>query len=109
MICSCANTTNTIKEKDAITIARKQLVIARPGLTIIASVGGNNFVSAGPTSGGGPKWVIGFETIDKTTRRHSIYYVTVFPDGRTGPHEIREGAIQGNAVDVSPLDARKVR
>jgi hypothetical protein len=53
---------------------------------------GSDFVPAGLNSGGGPKWVIGFSTIDRKSGEKSVYYVTVFPDGWTFKDEVRPGA-----------------
>jgi hypothetical protein len=85
-----------ITEQQALEIAKKQLASARPDLDVKDPVPDNRFVPAGPASGGGPKWVIGFETIDRNSGRKWICYVTVFPDGQTSEKEIRPGAMTGN-------------
>jgi len=85
-----------LTEQEALQVARKQLVSARPDLEIQAPIPGKWFVPAGPHSAGGPKWVIGFETTGKKNGKRWIYYVTVFPDGRTSEREIRPGAINFN-------------
>ncbi len=93
----------TITEQEAVDIARKQLVAARPDLDVKDPVHfGNRFVPAGPGSGGGPKWVIGFGTKDRKSSKDGIYYVTVFPDGRTSEKEIRQGPDMASVVGSSP-------
>ena len=82
-----------VSEQDAVQIAKSQLLTSRPDLEVVDRVPyGNDFVSAGPESGGGPKWVIGFLTTERKSGRKLVYYVTVFPDGRTSKDEIRPGA-----------------
>lgn len=83
----------TVAEQEAVEIARSQLVAARTDLKVLNITHGDCFVGPGPHSGGGPKWVVGFETVDKISGTKSVYYVTVFPDGRTSDREIREGAV----------------
>ena len=69
---------------------------ARPDLKVSDRFSfGGDFVPAGPSSGGGPKWVIGFSTVDRKSGQKWIYYVTVFRDGRTSEREVREGASVG--------------
>src|SRR5437764_900150 len=82
--CTDTSPAKVVTEKEAVRIAKQQLVTARPDLEIREHYDtGGEFVPAGPTSGGGPKWVIGFWTTDRKTGWKWIYYVTVFPDGRT--------------------------
>jgi len=97
-VASCITVTAPISEKRAIKIAKAQLSSSRHDLIVRGVRPGNNFVAAGPHSGGGPKWVIGFFTRSKDKHEDSIHYVTVFPDGRTSSSEIREGAHMGSVA-----------
>lgn len=81
-----------VTEQEAVQIARDQLAFARPSLEIEGRVPYSGFVPVGPESGGGPKWVIGFSTTDRKSSEQKIYYVTIFPDGRTSKDEVRAGA-----------------
>lgn len=89
----------TITEQEAVDIAKAQLVAARPDLRVLNPTPYDRFVGPGPHSGGGPKWVVGFDTVDKKSDAKSVYCVTVFPDGRTSDQEIREGAFERMVVD----------
>ena len=100
--CSC-DPTKIVTKQEAIDIARKQLVTARPDLEVMETVPGEMFVPEGPHSGGGPKWVIGFKTKDKKTGRAWRYYVTVCPDGTTDKGRIIEGAGGGLTRMSDPI------
>lgn len=90
----CADTppTKLVTEQEAVRIARDQIVTTRPDLEVTDRLPYSGFVPAGPTSGGVPKWVIAFSTADRKSSQKRVYYVTVFPDGRTSKDEVRPGA-----------------
>jgi hypothetical protein len=72
-----------ITKEDAVAMAAKFISSSRPTLKLTKDPAVPYFVPAGPSSGGGPKWVIGFTAIDTKTKEKDIYYVTVFPNGKT--------------------------
>ena len=88
VLCSCA-TTREVTQQEAIEIARKQLVTARPDLKVMEAIPDDCIISLTYSSDGVPHMVkmIGFEATDRTVEKKCVYYVTVFPNGKTG--EIR--------------------
>lgn len=72
-----------IAKEDAIVAGAKFINSSRPALKLAKNPAVSYFVPARPSSGGGPKWVIGFTAIDTKTKEKDVYCATVFPSGKT--------------------------
>jgi hypothetical protein len=93
---SLSSSAEPILKDDAIVAARKLIISLKPTLELTDASPVPYFVPAGPSSGGGPKWVIGFTAQDTKTKEKDIYYVTVFPDGKTDG-QVRMGPRMGGS------------
>ena len=86
VLCSCA-TVKTVTYQEAVEIAGKQLVIAWPNLEVMRAIPDEFSVTYSSDRVLQTEWRIGFEATDRRVDKNCVYYVTVFPDGKTG--EIR--------------------
>ena len=86
VLCSCA-TTREVTQQEAVEIAGKQLVIAWPNLEVMRAIPDEFSVTYSSDRVLQTEWRIGFEATDRRVDKNCVYYVTVFPDGKTG--EIR--------------------